>query len=209
VRIFVFALPFEAAGFRPEHENSQVWVLGVIGNSAAEKFEERLNASDGPSLVVSAGLAGALRPGLLVGDIIVGADSEPRFLEKILPREGTTWTTGQIHTVDSIASTHQEKAMLAERTGATVCDMESARIAKICQSRGIAFAGVRAVSDTLGFDMPVPPQYLAHPETGKPDVPRLLSSLLKSPSKIPAFYQMIREASLARKALQAFLNNLV
>ncbi len=208
MNIFVFALPFEAVGLQLANKNSHVWVLGVAGNSAAKRFEEQLGDSELPKLVISAGLAGALKPDLSVGDIVVGEDSEPWFLEKLHSREGNTWTRGQIHTVDSIASTHQEKAMLAERTGALVCDMESARIATICRTRGIAFAGVRAVSDTVDFEMPVPPQYLAHPGTGKPDVPKLIGSLLRKPSKIPAFFQMIRDASLARKALGGFLRQL-
>ncbi len=208
MRVFVFALPFEAAGFRPSRAGDQVWVLGVAGVTAAKIFEERLGESERPSLVISVGLAGALEPGLFVGDIIVGEDSEPDFLEKILSIEGSAGKRGRIHTVDSIAATQQEKANLARETDAMVCDMESARIAKICQSRNIAFAGVRAVSDTKIFDMPVPSEYLAHPETGKPDVPRLLGALLKKPSKIPAFFQMVRDATRARKALGEFLSKL-
>ncbi len=205
----MFALPFEAAGFRPADHSTQVWVLGAAGKSAAQKFVEHLDRSARPGLVISAGLAGALEPGLSVGDIIVGEDSEPGFLKKILSLEGTRWAEGKIHTVDAIASTQREKSDLARLAGAQVCDMESSRIASICQSRGIEFAGIRAVSDTLDFDMPVPPDSLAHPRTGKPDVPRLLISLLSRPSKIPDFFQMIRDANRARNVLGKCLEKLV
>ncbi|MEX1119087.1 MAG: hypothetical protein WEB60_09860 [Terrimicrobiaceae bacterium] len=208
MRVFVFALPFEAAGFRSVSKSSQIWILGVAGISCAPRFEDRLDQVEAPSLVVSAGLAGALEPGLSVGDLVVGENSDPSFVKHLFSNEGPAWRRGFIHTVDSIVSTPREKALLAAQTGAIVCDMESARIAEICEGRGIPFAGVRAVSDTREFDMPVPPQYLAHPNTGKPDVSGLLGCLLRKPSKIPKFFQMVRDASRARRALHDFLSNL-
>jgi hypothetical protein len=205
VRVFVFALPFEAAGFRPCDGEACVWVAGVAGVGAARIFEERLATSQQPAMVISAGLAGALVSELTVGDIVVGEGSDERFLREISGGAGTAWTAGKIHTLDSIAATGKEKADLGKRTGAAVCDMESARLSGICRREGIPFAAVRAVSDTVTFDMPVPPGYLAHPKTGKPDVFRLCGTLLACPTRIPPFVQMIRDASRARGRLHHFL----
>ena len=208
MRVFVFALPFEAAGFRLLNGNAGVWVLGVAGAGAARLFEERLGTSEQPEMVVSAGLAGALVSELSVGDIVVGEDSDEAFLRKLPKGAGKARTMGKIHTVDAIAATAKEKTDLGKQTGAIMCDMESARIAGICHREGIPFAAVRAVSDTMAFDMPVPPAYLADPKTGKPDVLRLLGALITRPTRIPAFVQMIRDASRARRMLHHFLSNL-
>lgn len=204
----MFALPFEAAGFCPLDGNAGVWVMGVAGAGAARAFEERLGTSDQPAMVISAGLAGALVSELCVGDIVVGEDSDETFLRKLPEGAGKAWTVGKIHTLDAIAAKAKEKTDLGKQTGAIVCDMESARMAGMCQRAGIPFAAVRAVSDTMAFDMPVPPGYLANPMTGKPDVLGLLGALLSRPTRIPAFVQMIRDASRARGTLHHFLSNL-
>jgi purine-nucleoside phosphorylase len=203
VTVFVFALPFEAAGFQPK--SGEVWVLGCAGVGAAVAFEKKLASAPRPNLVISTGLAGALQPGLKPGDLLIGEDSDSAFLKRLENVSGFAWKRGRIATVDSVMATSAAKARLAEQTSAHVCDMETARIAAICSHHNLRFAAIRVVSDSLAFEMPVPPDVLANPSTGKPNLPALAAYLLRHPTKIPDFFQMVADASLAKKRLAEFL----
>lgn len=202
MRIFVFALPFEAAGFQKPSPSDEIWVLGCAGKFAGPAFEERLETVKQPDLVISAGLAGALKTGLCVGDLLVCENSDAKILEAAHRK---SWKIGRIETIDAIAGSRAEKSALAAKSGADACDMENARIAAICRRIGIPFAGLRAISDPLGFEMPVPAGILADPANGKTNLAALAANLIRHPGRIPSFFQMVADASRAKKCLHAAL----
>ncbi len=205
MRVFVFALPFEAAGFRKPSPTDEIWVLGCAGKYASAALEKRLATSKIPDLVISAGLAGALKAGIPVGTLLVCQNSDAGFLD--LAR-GTSWKIGRIETIDAIAGSLAGKSALAARTGADACDMETARVAAICQAKGIPFAGLRAISDELSFEMPIPTEILADPATGKTNLTGLAAALIRQPGRIPSFFHMVADASKARKCLHEALGML-
>lgn len=102
-----------------------------------------------PSLIVSAGVCGALAPDLAEGDLVVpeavvGAGAV-RHATAALPglrRAGT------LVTVEAVVSTAELKTRLWMETGALACDMESVPIVEWCRARGLLAAVVRGVSDT-------------------------------------------------------------
>ncbi len=203
MRVFVFALPFEADGFRKPSPSDEVWVLGCAGKFAAAALEKRLGRlANNPALVISAGLAGALNAGLHVGTLLVCQNSDASFLD--LARH-KSWNVGCIETIDAIAGSLAEKSALAAKTGADACDMENSRVAAICRKRGIPFAGLRAISDSLLFEMPVRAEILADPATGKPHLAGLALALIRQPGRIPSFIQMVADASRAKKCLHEAL----
>ena len=67
-----FALEFESACFRARHDprlRVGVWLLGAMGAAAATSLKRKLDDSV-PALLISAGFAGGLQPGLSVGDLV-------------------------------------------------------------------------------------------------------------------------------------------
>lgn len=127
-----------------------VIAVGGIGRNAARRAGEAVVAQYSPSVLVSAGIAGALTPDLKVGDVIrarevVDADSGVRFAAQ--SGEAT------VVTVSSVSGS-EEKRVLATRWGATVVDMESSAVAAVAQRHGAQFAAIKAVSDQLDFEMP-------------------------------------------------------
>jgi len=205
VRVFVFALPFEASGFRRPLPSDEIWVLGCAGKYAAAAMKQRLTTSKSPDLVISAGLAGSLKTGIPVGSLLVCQNSDAGFLDLARSK---SWKIGCIETIDAIAGNIAGKSTLAARTGVDACDMENARDAAICQKKGLPFAGLRAISDELSFEMPIPTEILTDPATGKTNLAGLAVALIRQPGRIPAFFQMVDDASKARKCLHKALGML-
>lgn len=127
-----------------------VIAIGGVGRDAARRTSEAVSAKYSPSLLVSAGLAGALPSKLRVGEVVnarevVDADSGEHF--PAIGAEGTVATV-------SAVSGPSEKRALAERWKADVVEMEAAAVARVAQQRGIEFAALKAISDELDFVMP-------------------------------------------------------
>ena len=204
----VFALGFEAAPFRKKAgRNAQIWEIGAMGESFLEGFTVRLDREK-PALVISAGLAGALQPGLETGDLVVASNfSDPAQLAALtLP---VTIRSGPLETIDSVLTAGSAKRSLGRTSGALMVDMETARLAARCLERGIPFIALRAISDSVDEDLPVPSGILADPVSGQPDVPRLLAFLALNPSRIPAFVRMVRSARQATRKLADGLEILI
>jgi adenosylhomocysteine nucleosidase len=111
-------------------------------------------------LIISTGVAGALSPDLISGDVIIG--------EKILSRRGETFFSDRnmlnvciisckklglrhfssvILTVSEFVTSINEKMKLHKEYGALAVEMESAFIARYAVERGIPFLAVRIISD--------------------------------------------------------------
>lgn len=192
----VFALPFEAAALQSVSPDFQVWVLHATGRRAAAAFLARLESSPlAPTLVVSAGLAGGLNPNLRVGDLLRHHDSDP------LPPFATDVPHGTVFTAESLVASADDKRMLRLQTGADACDMESAFLFALCRDRGLPCIGLRAISDPAGQSLPIPSEALLDPQSGRPNPSAIALALLRRPTSIPAFAQLIRNAAKARASL--------
>jgi len=201
--LIVFALPFEAAGFSSETCGLPVWVLGRAGRAGAGIFREGLPNRPVPPVVVAAGLAGGLDPGLRVGDLCAEVHGPAGWSP--LPRG--LWKPVRIAHAEHIVGTSAEKQSL--RDSGDICDMESALLATTCREAGIPFLSLRAVSDTARADLPVPPETLLDPTTGLPSATALLALLAllaTHPQKIVRFARMVRDARTARHRLHAALH---
>ena len=129
---------------------SAVVVVGGIGRIAALRAAQAVVARYSPTMLVSAGIAGALTATLKVGDIVRGsevvdADSGARFM--------ASGGESVMVTVSSVSGP-AEKRTLADRYKADVVDMESAAVAAVAREHGIEFSAIKAISDELDFDMP-------------------------------------------------------
>ena len=150
----------ELAAARRALRDSPGIVLAATGDgprraaSGAARFLERHR----PSAVIGAGLAGALSPGLAVGDIVASrrvrfevgdaATPDARLLERALAAGAKA---GTLITVDRPLVSAAARAALAGTAGGSgellVADMESAAWAKEAAARGIPYLMVRIVSE--------------------------------------------------------------
>ncbi len=124
-----------------------VVVAGGIGRNAARRAAEAVVEKYEPTVLISAGIAGALTAKLKVGDVVEGAevvdaDSGVRFR--------TSGGESVIVTVSSVSGP-EEKRLLADRYKADVVDMESAAVAEVARKRRIEFKAIKAISDELGI----------------------------------------------------------
>ncbi|SRR5258707_10245491 len=139
-------------------ENGEiVLVCGGIGEEAARRATEAAIALYAPGLVYSAGFAGALQPGLKIGEIVV-----PRRV--VNAGDGSSVDTGKgegvLVSFGSVASPEQ-KAKLGASFGAQAVDMEAAAVAQAAEARGVRFAAVKAISDESNFALPAMGNFIA------------------------------------------------
>jgi adenosylhomocysteine nucleosidase len=127
-----------------------VLVCGGIGAEAARRATQAVIALYQPEGVISVGFAGALEPGLKVGDLFV-----PRTVvdSRDSGRTETGMGKGILVSFSSIA-TKEQKSKLAQSYGAQAVDMEAAAVAQGAQARGVRFLALKAVSDGSDFEMP-------------------------------------------------------
>jgi len=186
----VFALPFEGRGFPERGEGFEKKVLNVCGAAAARRFEEILYLSSSkPERVILAGLAGGLNPDLRVGDVLAQGEGIASI------------RAGVVFTADEIIETLEKKRELREKTDADCVDLETGLMFEVCQKWGIPIVSLRAISDTAAENLPLPGSVLVHPVTMRPSVSGIFVQLIIRPWKVPAFFRMVRNASLARKML--------
>lgn len=121
--------------------------------------------------VVNTGCAGALVPDLPVGRLVIpsrlldadGVDEEHRVgsLCLALMREAASRSNGGNDAGPLLTSpvplvTADAKRAAHARFAATAVEMEGAAVAREAQARGIRFAAVRSILDTLVTDLPEP-----------------------------------------------------
>ncbi len=106
-------------------------------------------------LMISCGLAGALRPHLNVGDLVVQSPHPElaSLAEAALRDANVAHHVGPLFTVDKPVLSPTERRALAERTDALAADMESQIIAGFCRERGIPCLALKGVSDDLEDDL--------------------------------------------------------
>jgi adenosylhomocysteine nucleosidase len=127
-----------------------VLVCGGIGAEPTRRAAEAVIALYAPKVVCSAGFAGALDPGLHVGDII-----QPMRVVNASDGSSTQLHRGQgvLVSFGAVASPAQ-KAKLRDSFGARAVDMEAASVARAAEARGVAFAVVKVISDEVDFSFP-------------------------------------------------------
>ncbi len=134
------------------------------------------------SAVLNIGVAGALRPSLLIGDAVIAdsavqhdVDTTPigdppgmvsgpnivhfpcdptlsSLLKQAAADAGIRWESGSVATGDQFIVGTEKKDSLARAFGAAACDMEGGAIAQCCFETGVPYAAVRTVSDTRDGD---------------------------------------------------------
>lgn len=136
--------------FRFFEKDEFVVVCGGIGAEAARRAAEAVIATYAPTLIYSAGFAGALDPTLKVGEVL-----QPRRVVNASDGSSVNFDQGEgvLVSFGSVASPAQ-KASLRDSFGAQAVDMEAAAVARSAEARGAAFAVVKVISDEFDFSFP-------------------------------------------------------
>jgi adenosylhomocysteine nucleosidase len=195
--------PRQADGMEFFELESAVIAIGGIGSHAAARAAEAVVAKYEPSVIVSAGIAGALTARLKAGDIVharevVDADTDSRFAAS----DGTA----VILTVSSVSGP-AEKRKLAERWKADVVDMEAAAIAAVAQNRGIEFAALKAISDEVDFVMPPVGEFVD--QAGKFQTLRFATYIAARPKWWDAVKHLNSNSKVASVKLSEALQHLI
>lgn len=201
----VFALTEESSEFRRRIERSrlaeQVKVThSGVGPAAAAQHIGRVLA-ECPELIIAAGFAGGLDPALRSGAIVMATNHSSHDLIA----RATGAVAGVFAHADVPVETVAAKAALARATGAIAVDMESQPVADACVRAGVPLLIVRVISDPADKPLPVPFAEWFDLARQRPRPIRLVTWLVRHPSRIVPFARFIRGLRPARWALATFL----
>jgi adenosylhomocysteine nucleosidase len=140
----------EGRRFRFFEKDDFVLVCGGIGAEAARRAAEAVIAIYAPTVIYSAGFAGALDPALKVGDVV-----QPLRVVNASDGSSVNFEQGEgtLVSFGSVASPAQ-KAKLRDSFQAQAVDMEAAAVARSADARGAKFAVVKVISDEFDFNFP-------------------------------------------------------
>jgi adenosylhomocysteine nucleosidase len=148
---------YDGRNFRFFENDVAVLVCGGIGAEAARRACEAVIKLYQPGLLISAGFAGALDPGLEVGRMLT-----PRLV--IDANDGSRTEAGSgsgvLVSFNAVADARQ-KLKLGKAYRADAVDMEAAAVAHGADAHGIPFVAVKAISDEAGFEMPLLDKFIA------------------------------------------------
>lgn len=131
-----------------------------IGRKRAFQAVDRCLKADPYGLVVSAGFAGATRPGFRVGDLVMASEvisassNVRRRPAATRAGENGIGSDGPLVTVDSPSSTPRAKADLGVRYGALAVDMETEAVAEACEMNQVPWLAIRSILDPMETVLP-------------------------------------------------------
>jgi adenosylhomocysteine nucleosidase len=214
-------------GFRIRTEHGEIAFIATgIGMKRARAIaRQALTAFPETELVIGTGVAGALSAGLRPGDIVIAdramkAREDTSHPEQVLPVDpetlaycertlhaaGLESSTGGILSSPHVITNGAGKRAAKQHSGAIVVDMESAAIAIEATARGVPFAIVRTVVDSLedevfGAEMA--------DEHGRVRPLAAANYLVRNPGAVLKIPWMIRNLALATRALADAIEALI
>jgi len=207
-------------------------VQGGIGRENAIKAASCLLESTSVDLLISAGVAGGIRHGLKVGDLVMAErvgytrqddfdeeelqlDSDFVCKEEIvrLARQYSNDPESKLHfgnllTVDKVISRASTKRRIGEQNSFLAVEMESAAVAQVACEKGVDFAAIRSISDDIDDDLQLDYDNLIS-DDGKVKVTSIALSVLKNPKKLALLSRLNKQTKTAAKSLAYFMTKLV
>ena len=214
-------------GFRTRTDRAEVaFVATGIGLKRGQAIaRQALTALPKTTLVIGTGIVGALSGGLRPGDIVI-ADRAMRasedtvrpehvvpvdrvtleYCERALHAAGLACSTGAILSSPRVIPNAAGKRAAKQHSGAIAVDMESAAIAGEAAARGIPFAIVRTVIDSLedeifGAEMA--------DEEGRVKPLAAANYLVRNPGAVLKIPWMIRNLAVATRSLADAIEALI
>jgi adenosylhomocysteine nucleosidase len=152
--------------------------------------------------VILTGLAGALDPALVCGNVVVDAESWPGF------ETSPGFQSGKIHGSDVLVPTPAAKAKLRAQTGASAVDMESHIVRAWARQHGLPLLIVRAILDTASEKLD--PTTLGFvDETGRVKPTALAAALIRRPATIARLKRLGAASDRAATAMGRALSQIL
>lgn len=193
-------------------------LLGTLSGIGRENARSatRWLVENGCRIVVGAGVAGGLKPGLSPGALVlpdeIVEDGEGIFrtwrtaapgnerLLSLLEESGCEVYRGKLFSSDAPILIPGDKLSLHRRTGALAVDMESAGVALAARDTGIPFFILRAVCDPAERGVPAELSSALDPN-GRVRIPALLGQVARKPALIPEMLRLKKDFAAALKEL--------
>jgi nucleoside phosphorylase len=205
-------------GFTADIKGNRVQVLLTgIGHKTCEESLATFDFDRGerPDLVISSGLAGALREEFKPGDMVVpqrvrtlnnDADgtADAIFLDRAVLAGGIRIET--LITAKQLVQTADEKRRLAFFGEAV--DMESAYILAKCARASVPCMSIRSISDAADEDLPIDFDRCLTPQ-GAVKPMNLVNTIVQRPSRLPKLIRFGRQSIQATHKLVEFLDSFV
>jgi len=194
-------------------------LLLIQAGMGAHGAARALTSLETPSLLLSAGFCGGLRPEIGLADIIIGSQvvrntrsfpADPFLLESASRAFKTIDCpvhVGTILTVDEVVTPADGIQGRAEPEILAV-EMESAHLAEAAQRHGVPFLAIRVVSDTPSAPWATEGRHLLKPD-GRLNPASLATSLLRQPSRIPRLLHLASKLRPATRRLAQGIEALV
>jgi adenosylhomocysteine nucleosidase len=179
----------------------------ICAGPRASYLDARGSGVESASLVISAGVCGALSPDLAEGDLVVPESvvaATRRLATVALPE---LRRAGTLVTVEEVVATPEQKARLWVETGALACDMESAAILEWAAKRGLRAAVVRGVSDRASRGVSADLAAVVEPD-GRVRTTRAVRVVLSRPRAIPEAMMLMTGTNAALKSVAAALGRI-
>jgi len=207
-------------------------VQGGMGRENAIKAACCLLESVRVDLLISAGVAGGIRQGLNVGDLVVAEsvgyskqgdfDGEELQLESDfvckkeivrLARQFSHGLKSKLHfgnilTVDRVISQASTKRKIGEHNSFLAVEMESAAVAEVACEKGVEFAAIRSISDDIEDDLHLDYDNIVSDE-GKVKVTSIALGVLKDPRSLALLSRLNKQTKTAAKSLAYFMSQLI
>lgn len=186
-------------------------VLTGMGQEHALATAKR-SLADRPDLCISTGLAGAVRQGYRVGDVLaarlVSEVGEPVAVASHRELLATAVDCGarqieRLATSSALVARFEQKREIGVQAEAV--DMESYVILAEAARCGVPAVAVRAVSDAPDFEMPY--DFAAACDAqGQVRTAGVLAQVMRRPSGLPALMRIARDSRAASRRLAFFLD---
>ncbi|MDO4586016.1 MAG: hypothetical protein Q4C95_01830 [Planctomycetia bacterium] len=106
--------------------------------------------------------------------------------------------TGTLLTTDRVITKPSDKESLAQKFNASLVDMETWAVAKVCQNLGVPFLSIRIILDPLDQELPKEIQNLTHSSQNKARLfGALCGAVFKRPASVVDMFQLKQNALIA------------
>jgi adenosylhomocysteine nucleosidase len=197
----------------PNQSNEMLIACAGARPYQAEHLSKRF-IDQGCNALLSFGIAGALVPGVQVGDTVVSTGvinakrdiffADNSWLQRVivlLEQELSSVHTGLVYGSDKIISTPQLKSEIYANSKAICVDMETHNMALVASRASIPFLAIRVISDDTRRSIPSVALGVIG-ENGKPLIGHVIGRLLRHPNQIPALMALSRDMETALVTLR-------
>src|SRR5688572_10101047 len=200
----VISIPDGQSFQESDHPGMEKLITGIGRENAERSLHTRLK-HEPYQLVISCGFAGGLNPYLSTGMVVFATDEDAGLTPMLLSAGACPV---RFYSSDRVATSVAEKRKLWESTGADAVEMESQIIRAIARAHGIPSATIRVISDDATENLPLDFNALMTADQ-RLNYPKLILTLLTSPTKIPALLRLQRQTQLAARNLADVLGKVI